>query len=358
MEQNQKPIVAREHTRQTGYKPASGASLKNYVRIVLSRKWIVLFTCLAALAATFYSLRKTKPVYQAQVLMMRGESQGNPSMFFLDKYIPSYYGMRFESIQGHKELLSSASSIAEIRRRLEKEHNLESTEVQINFSLSSKEDSPIIRLTATAHTPERAQVLANTIAECYIQKLSEVKRADLIQGTTFLQEQMTSVNEKLTGVEETLNELRAKDKIVFIPQVNYSSTRLSSGPLNKLQELEIELSKTEIEIEWIEIQLQSVRNQISEEEHVSSSSFPQSIEPIQSKLVEMQLQLDSMLETFTEEDPKVVSVQRQVDALEKRLDTELAKIRGNGHSTVYSLSELQSLMQQAVTLDFSLKGPR
>lgn len=361
MEQNQKPIVARRDglssrsERQTKYKPSSGASLKSYVRIVLARKWIVFFTCIAALSATFYSLRRTEPVYEAQVLMMRAESKGNPSLAFLNQYVQTPFS---ESIQGHKELLSCASSVVGIKEQLEREHNLEFTGGQIkgNFSLSSKENSPIVRLTATAHTPERAQVLANTVAEIYIRKINEIKRADLTQGVAFLQAQMTSVNEKLTGVEETLNELRANDKIVFIPQANSSSTRLSSGPLNKLQELEIELSKTEIDIEWIEIQLQSVRNSISEEEHVSSDSFPQSIEPIQSKLVEMQIQLDSMLENFTEEDPKVVSVQRQVDALKKRLDTELAKIRDNGHNSIYSLSELKSLMQQSVLLDARLKG--
>ena len=350
----------------TGYKPASSASLRKYVQIVLARKWLVLLTCLAALGATFYSSRGAKPFYQAQVLMMRAEPAGNLNIASLDKYIETPFS---ESIQGHTELLNSSSSIAKIREKLEKEHNLEFTEWDIKgqFSLSSEDDyrsqtrnqrtSPIVRLTAKADTPMRAQALANTIAEVYIQTISEMKKADLTRGLTFLQEQMNSVNEKIEAVEETLSKVRQKDKAIFIPQVDSSSSQLSNDLSNNLKEMETELSKTEMDIDWTEAQLQSVRNSISQEEHVSSSSsFPPQVGQIQAKLVETQLQLDSMRENFTEKDPQVVSLQRQVDALKKRLDAELAEIRNNAPNSTYSLSELQNLMQQSVLLDVKLKG--
>jgi capsular exopolysaccharide synthesis family protein len=178
----------------------------------------------------------------------------------------------------------------------------------------------------------------------------------LTRGLTFLQEQMNSVNEKIEAVEETLSKVSQKDKAIFIPQVDSSSSQLSSDLSNNLKELETELSKTEMDIDWTEAQLQSVRNSISQEEHVSYSSFPPQVGQIQAKLVEMQLQLDSMRENFTEKDPQVVSLQRQVDALKKRLDAELAEIRNNAPNSIYPLSELQNLMQQSVLLDVKLKG--
>jgi len=343
---------------QTRYQPKpSNAPLRNYIRIVLSRKWIVLLTCLAAISSTFYFLKIVEPVYEAEVLMMRAESKNEPSML-LSQYIPFGKTSKFESIEGHKEILSSTSSVVRVIEELEKEHNLEfiDEDIEEHFSLSSKEDSPIITLTATANTPKRAQSLTNTIAEVYIQKINEVKRLDLTQGLVFLQNQMDSANKDLTVVEETLNRLREKEQIVFIPQSDSSITQFSGGLLNKLQELEVDLAKTGTEIELAEAQLQYVQNSISEKKNLSSSSLPPQIEQIQSKLVEMQLKLDSMRENFTEKDPKVISVQREVDALKRRLDVELAKIQNNEHSNIYSFSELQELMQQSVSLDVELEG--
>jgi len=317
----------------------------------------VLLTCLAAISSTFYFLKIVEPVYEAEVLMMRAESKNDPSML-LSQYIPFGKTSKFESIAGHIELLGSSSSVVQVIEELEKEHNLEFTDEDIeeHFSLSSKEDSPIITLTATANTPKRAQSLANIIAKVYIQKINEVKRSDLTRGLAFLQHQMDSANEDLKVVEETLSRLREKEKIVFIPQPDSSITQLSGGLLNKLQELEIDLSKTGAEIELTEAQLQYVQNSISEKKNLSSSSLPPQIEQIQSRLVEMQLKLDSMRENFTEKDPKVISVQREVDALKRRLDAELAKIQNNEHSSIYSFSELQELMQQSVSLDVELEG--
>jgi len=286
--------------------------------------------------------------------MMRVESQGNSGLGFFNPYIRT----TFDSIQGHEELLNSADSILQIRERLETEHNLEFTKTQIkdNFSLTSKDNSPIVKLIATANTPNRAQASANTIADIYIQKITEIKRTDLNQGIAFLQRQMDSVSEKLASVEETLNKLKANNKPIVIPQMDSSSGLLSSGLVNKLQALEVELSKTRMEVDWTKSQSQSVQTSISEKVNVSSFTLPPQVERIQTKLVEMQMQLDSMRENFTEKDPKVVSAQREVEALNKRLDTELAKIRHNEQNNTYSLSELQSLMQQSVSLDVKLRG--
>lgn len=344
-----------EH-RITRDKPAPAASLRSYVRPVLERKWIVLLTFLATLGAIFYALKTSQSVYEAQVVMMRIESNRDPSLILsAQRYIQELPNTNL--IDGHIEILRSASSIETIQELLKKKENLEFTKRQIKAGFSLKSDrrsSVIIRLAATADTPERAQALANTTAEFYIQKLNQIQKADLIHGMTFLGQQMVTVNEKLEAVEETLNRLRA-DNDTFVSGRGSSSASLSNELFNQLQEWEVELSKTQMEIGLTETQLKTLQNSIAEGESISSSASSR-IGQIQSKLGEMQLQLDSLRGNFTEKDSEVVSVRRQIAALQESLDGELAKLGNNGHNKIYLLSELQRLRQQAASLDLDLGG--
>jgi uncharacterized protein involved in exopolysaccharide biosynthesis/Mrp family chromosome partitioning ATPase len=333
-----------DQTTKTEYQPVQARSLRDYVRIVLARKWIVLFIFLASIGAIFYYLKTATPVYQTQVVIMRENAKQLPSTIIgipLEK--------EEESISGHVELLESASSIAEITKLLKVNYNLE---FGGKFSLQSDGDS-IIRLTTRASTPKLSQALANTVAKVYIQKVADIKRSDLESGLSFLEKQIKLASEQIEQSEKALNEFRNK---IGITQVTSSS-----GLLDILGNMQEELSKTESDIELIEAQLQSVQGLISEKRQASLSSLSTSLSPqidtIQSRLISLQLQLDTMLEKFTKEDPEVISIQQQIDMLQKRLEAELAELlKKEGQTSLDPLSEIQSLVQQSISLNVQLKG--
>ena len=127
-----------------------------------------------------------------------------------------------------------------------------------------------------------------------------------MQGISFLQEQMTSVTEKLSAVEKTLNQLKADDKSIFAASLSASTSTVSSGGLNRLQAWQIELSQTQMEAERTNAQLTAIRNQIAEAGRTLAVSLPPQIEQIQGRLLEKQLQLDSMHENFTEREPALI----------------------------------------------------
>ena len=328
---------------KTEYKPAQSRSLRDYVRIVLARKWIVLLIFLASLGATFYYLKTATPVYQTQVVIMRERTEQIPSTII---GIP--LEREKESLSGHMELLESTSSIVEIKKLLKANYNLEFAG---KFSLQGSDS--IIRLTARAPTPELAQALANTTAEVYIQKIVAMKKSDLDKGVTFLEQQVELVSKQIEQSEKALNEFRNKKGITLVTS--------SGGLLEKLSSMQNELSKIELDIELIKAQLQSVQVLIAEKRQASLSSLatslPPQIDAIQSRLINLQLQLDTMREKFTEEDPEVISVQQQIDTLQKRLEVELTeRLKKEGLTSLDLLSEIQSLVQQSISLTVQLRG--
>jgi capsular exopolysaccharide synthesis family protein len=343
-------------------------SLRDYIRIVLARKWIVLFIFLASVGATFYYLKTATPVYQTHVLIMREEMEQLPaSILELGPFAPK------ESLKSHTALLKSSSSVAEIKDSLKDKYHLYVTVPQIidHFSLAYDEnDSSIIKITATASIPEQAQALANVVSELYVQKVAEMKSANLDKGVSFLEQHVESLDNKLQKAEEALSKFKEKEGLLALPQTTgwhggtaptTTSGSISSGLLTKLGEMYSELSKTETDIEWISAQEKSVQTLISEKRKSSLSAFTTPLSPqidqIQSKLVDLRLQRDTLLEQFTEKDLQVATVQRQIDALQKRLEAEVETLlKKEGQTTLDPLSELQGLVQQSISLSVQKRG--
>jgi polysaccharide biosynthesis transport protein len=347
----------------TKYKPISDTSLRSYLRPLFEKKWIVLLTFLATLGTTFMGLRNSQQTYQSQVLMMQTESSGNPNVLFnpAPVFSDSYSKLLGRSlIEGHLEILNGTSAIERIQEQLSHKYQLEFTVAQIrgDFSLSNQRGSPIIRLTATADTPERVQALANTVAEAYLQQLNELKKRDLTQGIVFLEQQMITINNRLIQVEAALNKFKTTNKSSFSSNGVPSGLSASNRNSTKLQELEAELSKTEMEIEWAEVKLRSIQNIISEASSTSESASHPLIDTLQSKLIDTQMKLDSMRGTYTDSASEVIEVKRQIKAYQERLDSELAKDQNKGYTGTYSLAELRNLRQEAFTLEVDLQGSR
>ena len=102
-------------------------SLRDYLRIILARKWIVLFIFLASIGATFYYLKTATPVYETQVVIMREDGELSTSIMEITPFVPK------ESLRSHMMLLKSSSSVAEIKEQLKNSYQLEVTFPQIGI---------------------------------------------------------------------------------------------------------------------------------------------------------------------------------------------------------------------------------
>ena len=329
-------------------------SLRDYVRIVLVRKWVVLFIFVAFVGASIYYIKTTPPVYESVVLLMRSTTpESLPASIIGLPVAPEVWD------KSQELLLKSSSSVAEIKGQLQAKYNLELEIEHIveNISLTAyKESSTLLQLTAKANTPESAQALANTAAEMYITKVTELKRTELSQGVSFLKQQMERVEEKIQEAEQALNDFRDKEGLIFTAEKT-----ASGGLLEKLGNLQTEQLQTENEIELTKSQLQSVEELISEKKKYAQSASVTALSPqidqLQSRLIDFQLELNTKLETLKEKDPEVIAIQQKIDVAEKQLKSEFDRLlKEPGVASLDAFSELQGLMQQWMQLNVQLKG--
>ena len=335
------------------YKRTTELSLRDYVRIVLVRKWMVLLIFLVFAAASVYYIKTTPPIYESKVLLMRSTTP--------ERLPASIIGLSVASEgwdPSQELLLKSGSSVAEIKLQLQEKYNLEFEIEQIveDISITAyRESSTILQLTAKANMPKSAQALANTAAETYIAKVTDLKRTELSQGVEFLNQQMERVEGKIQEAEQALSAFRDEEGLPF------TAEKTSGGLVEKLGNLQSEQLQTEEEIELTKSQLQSVQELISEKKKYAQSSSVTALSPqidqLQSRLIDFQLELNTKLETLKEKDPEVIAIQQKIDVAEKQLKSEFDRLlKEPGVASLDAFSELQGLMQQWMQLNVQLKG--
>ena len=259
--------------------------------------------------------------------------------------------------EGQELLLKSTPLLAEIKQLLLQEHNFDLELEQIRGSISLapyKEESNIIQLTAVAGTPEQTQALANVAANTYIEKVARMKRSELSQGLSFLEQQMESLEEKIQDSEQAVSDFRKR-----VGLISTTTEIASSGLTEKLGSMQTELLETESEIDFVKSQLQSVEEFIAENKKRIQSfditKLSSQIEQLRERLITLELDLNTLRETRTRKDPEVIALQTKIDVVRRQLNAEFEKLL-ESPDIMDPIAELQSLTQQSITLNVRLKG--
>jgi succinoglycan biosynthesis transport protein ExoP len=337
---------------ESRYQPNRQFHLKDYFRILLSRKWVIISIFVLVMVGSIIYVQVIPPVYQAQAVMMK-EKKDNYAATVMDLYVVR----NDESLRSQERLIANSSSVEEIKDRIRKNYGLEFTTFQIirKFSFSTpKEEPSIIEVLAKSETAERASALANTIADVYIEKTKEIEQTEVNQGVLFLQQQMQLVDDKLRKSEQELNEFREKEGI------SVNTKDISNVLLDELGSMQKDVSQIEMDIELAKAQLQVIQDLISEKKKspaLSSIVSTPQLDAIQNKLMELEVLLAEQLDTLTDSHPDVIATKQKIAALRERLNSELeslfSKYEKNGLDPI---SELQSLVQQSIDMNVQIKG--
>jgi len=338
----------------------SGKNFKDYLMVILARKWIVLSVFLVVTGAAIYYAETSPPVYKAMSVLMREPNSMSESVF--ETMSPYYYREPWTFVENLRRLMRTRAVEAAVVKRLSEEWNIDSSigEVRESTSLTNPEETNVLEITATSDDPNRAAALANVVAQVFIEKTSEMRSADLDRAVEFLSEQLRLVDENLRQSEERLNAFREKEGIIAEPD---SSGYGRASLMSQLANLQEELSWTESEKELVQAQLSSVRDlmaekkkqlAITEEVDLLVGSVTPQIEQLQSKIADWQLELATLQETFTDKHYKVVELKDRIAEAQHRLQSEIAGLVAE--RSVNPISEWQNLVNRAVQLYVQLKG--
>jgi polysaccharide biosynthesis transport protein len=342
--------------KKTQNRQISDFTAQDLLKIIFIRKWLILSILVIVVGTTVYYVQTIPPTYQSSLTMMRELSSSE--MIGVGVMNPMYN--RIEP--GQLTMIKGYTALQEISAKIKKEYGYTDSDISLSaiangISISVDEEmGNTITIAVTANTPEYAQAIANVSAEVFKDRMDELKKANLSQGTDFLKQQMDLMEQKMQDSEQALNDFRDQEGIV----AKLSDTT-SSGLLGKLGDLQSQAIQVENDIELNKTQLKTFEELIAEKKkYAQTSSAPEKtiqLDQLRERLITLQLDLNAKLETLTEKDPEVVTLRKRIVATETQLKTGFSDLmKEPGTTSLDPIAELQSLTQKYVSQTVELKG--
>jgi len=234
------------------------------------------------------------------------------------------------------------------RNRSEAEIRRDARGIRGLLTVTPVQRTSLIQISITSpHNPEWAASVVNRAAELYLVQQLKVRKPQGIEE--FYDEQEKRLRAGLLDAEEALKAFQDKEKIIDAPQ------EVMAG-LSALQSFERGSKETDSLIRETEQKITILDDQLKQQKTTISSSWGVSVNPVYSmirtKLTQLELERDSLLQRYTADDRLVKDKEKEIAELKKNLETVKPTEVGSESISLNSTHQriLNELLQARVLL--------
>ena len=329
--------------------------LRDYLQIILRRKWIVLTFLLTVFTTVTIGTFMMKPQYKSTVVMKIDKE--NPNLLtFKDVYAverpeEDYYQTQFKVLKsrnlakrvirqmkldanpefsGQKAEIKVASFLKKPDSLL-KEEGIDSSLVDGflgRVEVIPQQKSRLVNVSFTSYNPELAARVTDSIAKSFIDLNIESKFEATQQAREWLEKQLEAMKAKVEQAEEKLNEYAGKNEIIFLETKVDEKDGKSSGGENIVSKKLGALSTEMITATSERIQKEAIYNEVKSGDAESSPIVMNNatIQGLRKDHAALESDYNQNLKTYKPDYPKMVKLKEMMDQVKKRLDTETKRV--------------------------------
>jgi capsular exopolysaccharide synthesis family protein len=216
------------------------------------------------------------------------------------------------------------------------------------ISVMSLKDSRLALITVRDGKPQRAALIANTVADTYIEYNLDYKLEGARSAMAWLAEQEADLKHQLEQSEMKLYQYK-KDRNLLAVSLDDKQSMLSQNLANvnsKLTDLHIKL----LELDAKRKMIQRARESIGEEETLPEIREKGTIEKLRDSYVQLQKDYADLSSRYGPEYPKMKALQGQMDSIKKsyqqEVDGVLATFEKGYQELLDNERSLKALMEQ------------
>ena len=301
---------------------------------------------LTVVATGIYLFFIAEPTYEASA-RVKVQGGGAPRLGLSVESILSGSLFSPTGLQDEIEILKSRTNIMSVIEKLDLVHklidekdletalnegrtmddmkiSLYSTIVDELLVISPVKDSNIIEVKFSCEDPKLASEVVNEIVQNYMNFSEAIAKRQITLRKQFIDEQLPAVEQDLKKAEEALTEFKEETNIYDADTQAKSLLDLMITMSSKLEEAKIQVDMSEKTLEFYTAQLEGLEQDLKDVR--DSLTFDPIVLQLKSKLIDLQVEIAGLKETYTENNPTVLEKQRELQETKSQLETEVARI--------------------------------
>jgi len=351
------------YIRYLDNEPEEEVHLRDYLNVILKRKWIVLTFFISVVVTTAILTFLATPLYKSTVVIKIDKESPNVLSFKgvqvgsgVDSYVTQHEILKsrsvaervikklsldkdahFMPVEGELSKIKSEfinyvknaalgafSFVSPQDTNTKKEAGAQGRMQEdipiylINFLMSNLEVTPVknselVRASFLSHRPDLAMNVTNAVAEAYIDYDLDSRIDASKEAKDFLEKQILSMKARVETSEKTLNEYASKNEIIFVDKDKQSILN------QKLSEISTALNTITTERMQKEALYREIRESGTDNPVILNNSL---ILGLKQQHATLEAEYFNLSKTYTPDYPKMQNLKSQIDSIQSRIDRE------------------------------------
>lgn len=327
--------------------------LRDYWKIILKYRWFALSVFIIVVTIGTVWTFMQRPVYRAtSTIWIEKEAPKVVSfqeVLTVDTSTTDYYQTQYQILQSHTiarkvifklKLYQNPEFVSPDGLPQEPPKSYNDVDIGVVNAFLSKlkvepvRNSRIVKINYETFTPELSALVANTIADVYIDQSLETKTGVSQEAVNWLQKKIEELRKKVEESEMKVQKYKEENQIISIEE----RETITAQRLNELNQqlMDAQVKRVEAETRYMSLKkLSQEPEMIQSTQEVIGNSFIQSLK---AQEVELEKQYAEMSEKYGPKHPQLIRLRSQLDEIKHRINLEVKKII-NSIKTEYEVAK-------------------
>lgn len=293
--------------------------LRHYYEVLRKRAWIIALLVIVTVGGLVYQVTSQPPQYQADVSILVRPQTLAPTAFE-DTSFSAFQGAYRQTVINNFAYMVKSRAVLE---RVAEKLKLREKELAARVKVRGIAGTDFVGVTVKHPQPAQAALIANTTTQEFVSFYGQINRAEATSTRKFIEEQLGLARKRLTASEQALLEFRNRTQTVALPE---EVSRMVQRALDMQAAYETAL----LEEKLARTRVSFIQSRLRSQEDPQLASISIATNPVTAQirqyLTGLELELASARQVYTDQHPRVQTLQGRVAETRKRLGDEAAKV--------------------------------
>jgi uncharacterized protein involved in exopolysaccharide biosynthesis len=337
----------------------AGTELWRLLGKIYQHKWLLLGSVLLAAAVAYFWTQRLQRIYQADCTIEYDPNPMRPLGHDMDdSSMASFYWASREFFMTQNKILTSRALAERVVRKLSLHQNRKfmgvrpddkqwrggdvinaAQALQGRISVEQERDTRIVHIRVNDSDRERAMVLANALAESYIEKTLQDRLGSTSSALEWLGQQLDTLKQQLERSELSLHEF-VEDKANLSMPFD-EQQKLVSSDIHRYSERLTEARVQHIEIDARVKALEEAREAASTFERPALTDSP-ALSGLRERYFELAASRYALSVKYGDQHPQIKALDAQMERLHEHLRGEIDSVLANARAQLKEVATVES----------------